>query len=185
MARITRRIMSTMMTTKIVAKRAGYVWMARGQPGQADGYDVFAEAQRDVREWFGRGRHGGAGGGFAAVGDQGYGCADECGQQLVLGRKLAGRAVGEESGDGDADESVQGVPDQVEGRDLVGEEFDDEQCGAGGDDGPSGEQLQSGRKRKMGEAGQEAEDGDRGVEIQAGGEADGDQQREEFGGRDF
>jgi hypothetical protein len=31
---------------------------------------------------------GGAGGGFAAVGDEGYGCSEECGQELVLGRKL-------------------------------------------------------------------------------------------------
>ena len=111
--------------------------MTRGQPGQADGESIFAQAQGDVREWFGRGRDGGAGCGFAAVGDQGDGCSQQCGQQLVLRRKLAGRLVGEESGDGDADEGVQGVPDQVEGGDLVGEEFDDEERDAGGDYGPS------------------------------------------------
>ncbi len=121
--------------------------MARGQPGQGDGQDVFANTQRDVREWFGRGGDGGAGGGFAAVGDEGYGCSEERGQELVLGGKLGGGLVGEKSGDGDADEGVEGVPDEVERGDFVGEEFDDEERGAGDDDRPALEQMESRRKR--------------------------------------
>ncbi len=143
------------------------------------------EAQRDIREGFGRGRDGGAGGGFAAVGDEGDGGSEKCGQQLVLGRKLGRGAVGEESGDRDADESVQGIPDEIEGGDFVGEEFEDEERGTGGNDGPGGEELQSGREREMSAAGEQAEDGDGGVEIQAGGESDGGEEREEFGGRDL
>jgi len=119
------------------------------------------------------------------VGNQGYGGSEERGQELVLGGKLGGGLVGEESGDGDADESVQGVPDEVEGGDFVGEELDDEERGAGDDDRPSVEQLQSRRQREMAEAGQQAEDGDGGVEVQSGGESDGGQQGEQFRGRDF
>ena len=166
-------------------ERARDIRMARGQPGQADGEDVFAEAERDVGEGFGRGRYGGAGGGFAAVGDKGDPGAEQRRHQLVRGRKLGGGLVGQQSGDWDADEGVEGVPEQVEGGDFVGEEFEGEEREAGDDDGPSGEQEQPGRKRHMAETGQQAEDGDGGVEIQSGGEADCGQQGEEFGGRDL
>jgi len=37
----------------------------------------------------------------------------------------------------------------------------------------------------MAEACEQAEDGNGGVEIESGGESDGGQQREKFGGRDF
>src|SRR5580704_3984233 len=107
------------------------------------------------------------------MGGEGYGCAQQCGQELVFGRKLAGRLVGEQSGDGNADESVQGVPEQVEGGNLVGEEFDDKEHDARGDYRPGLEQVQAGGKWEMSEAGDEAEDGDGGVEIESGGETDG------------
>jgi hypothetical protein len=80
---------------------------------------------------------------------------------------------------------VQSVPDQVEGRNLVCEEFDGEEGKGGDDDGPCGEQLQSRRKWKMSKARQESEDGDRGVEIESGGESDRGQHGEEFAGRDL
>ena len=47
------------------------------------------------------------------------------------------------------------------------------------------EQMESWGKGQMAEAGQQAEDGDGGVEVQAGGESDRGQQREEFRGRDL
>jgi hypothetical protein len=40
--------------------------------------------------------------------------------------------VGDQRCDGDADESVEEIPEEVEGWDLVGEEFDGEEDGAGG-----------------------------------------------------
>jgi hypothetical protein len=45
--------------------------------------------------------------------------------------------------------------------------------------------MQSGGKWEMAEAGEQAQDGDRGVKVESGGESDGGQQREEFGGRDL
>lgn len=80
---------------------------------------------------------------------------------------------------------MQGVPDEVEGWDLVGEEFDHKERGAGGDDRPSPEQQQSRWEREMSEAGQQSEDGDRGIQIQSGSEADRGQQREQFRSRDL
>ena len=166
-------------------ERARDVRMARGQPSQGDGEHIFGDAETDVRERFGRGRYGGAGGGFAAVGDEGDAGAEQRGHQLVRGRKLGGGLVGQQSGDRDANEGVQSVPDQVEGWDLVSEEFEGEECEAGDDDGPSGEQEQARRKRHVAETGQKAQDGDGGVEIQSGGEADRGQQGKEFRGRDL
>ena len=74
------------------------------------------------------------------MGDEGYECTQQCGQELVRGRELGGCLVGQQSGYGDADEGVQGVPEQIEGGDFVGEELDDEQGQAGGDYGPSRQQ---------------------------------------------
>ena len=83
------------------------------------------------------------------MGNEGDGGAQQRGQQLMLRGKLASRLVGEESRDGNADEGVQRVPDKIEGRNFVGEEFDDEERYAGGDDWPACQELQMGWKRQM------------------------------------
>jgi len=90
-----------------------------------------------------------------------------------------------QSRDGHADEGVEGVPDEVEGRDFVSDEFNAEQRSAGRDHRPAFEDLQSGRKREMSEAGKQSQNSNGRIEVQAGCEADCYQQREEFGGRNF
>lgn len=99
--------------------------------------------------------------------------------------ELAGRAVGEESGDGDANEGVERVPDEIEGWNLVSEEFDDEEGDAGADNDPALKRLQSSGKWQMTETGEQSQDGDSGVEVDACGKTNGGEEREEFRGRDF
>lgn len=77
------------------------------------------------------------------------------------------------------------APEKIEGGNFVGEKFDGEERGAGGDDGPGCEELESGRERKMAEACEQAEGGDGGVDVESGGEGDRGEQREEFGQRDL
>ena len=101
----------------------------------------------------------------------------------MLGRKLARSLIREQSGDGHANESVKSVPDQVEGGNFVGEEFDGEKSDAGDNDWPTGKQLQSGWEWEMAETGEESEDGDGRVEVQAGGEGDGGEQGEKLARR--
>jgi len=139
--------------------------MAGGEPGQAKSEGVFAEAEGDIREWFRRRGDGGADCGFTAMGGQGDGCAEKRGQKLVLGRQLLRSLIGDESGDGDADESVKRVPEQIKGGNFVGEEFDREQDQSDGDDGPGLQQLQAGWEREMSVTGEQSEDGDSQVKI--------------------
>ena len=117
--------------------------------------------------------------------DKSHEGSDERRQQLVFWRELAGGAVGQESGNGDSDEGMKSIPDQVEGGNLIREELDYEQRYACCDQRPALKELQSRRKREMGEAGQESQDSQRRVKIQAGGEADSDEEREKLGLRDL
>ena len=119
------------------------------------------------------------------MGGKGDGGTEKSGEELLAGSELCGGAVGEQGGDRNADEGVQRGPDEIEGGDFVGEEFDGEECGAGGDYGPGFEELQSWREREMSEAGEQAEGGDGGVDVDAGGEGDGGKEGEEFGKRDL
>jgi len=64
------------------------------------------------------------------VGGHGDGSAGERGGQLFKGREAGGGLKGEERGDGDADEGVECVPEEVKGGDFVGEELQGEE-GAG------------------------------------------------------
>ena len=80
---------------------------------------------------------------------------------------------------------MEGAPDQVEGGDFVGEEFDGEQGCAGGNYRPGFYELEGGRERDVSEAGQQAQGGYGGVDVQAGGEGYGGQDGEEFGERDL
>ena len=104
------------------------------EPGEGDGGDVFTGGEGDVGHGLGAGGDEGAGGGLRGVGDGRDGGSGDGGEELHLGRELRGGLVGEQRGDGDADEGVGGVPDEVEGGDLVGEDFDGEEEAGDGDD---------------------------------------------------
>jgi hypothetical protein len=53
----------------------------------------------------------------------------------------------QQSGDGNADERVQRVPDEVEGGNFICEEFDGEQREGGADDPPVGDEMQRAGQR--------------------------------------
>ena len=108
-----------------------YEGVVGGEPGDAYGYYVLGGAEGYVGDGLGAGGYGGADGGLGGVGGEGYGCSDGGGEDLHLGRELGAGVVGDESGDGDSDYGVDAVPDEVEGGDLVGDEFDCEEYSAG------------------------------------------------------
>ena len=64
-------------------------------------------------------------------------------RQLLPGRKCRRRAIGQQCRHRNPDESVQSVPDQIEGRNLVGEKLDREQRPAGSDHPPAGQHFQA------------------------------------------
>ena len=64
--------------------------------------------------------------------------AASCSAGVSAGRGLKG----EQRGDGDADECVQRVPDEIEGGNFVDEEIDAEENESGGDDAPVGQEMQ-------------------------------------------
>ena len=117
--------------------------MAGGEPGKGDGEGVFGEAEGDVGDGLGGWSDGGADCGFAGVGGEGDGGSEKCGEKLLAGSELGSGAVGEQGGHRDANEGVERGPDEIEGGDFVGEEFDGEERGAGGDHGPGFEELES------------------------------------------
>ena len=163
---------------------SGEIRMMGGEPGEGDGGDVFAGGERDVGERLGTGGDHGAGGGFGGVGDGRDGGSADGGEELHLGRELRGGLVGEQRGYGHTDEGVGGVPDEIEGGDLVGEDFDGEEEAGDGDDPGVGEGVQAGREGDPVESREDAEGGDGGVDVETGGEAGGDDERGDGGGRE-
>jgi len=158
----------------------GSVRMAGGEPGERYGSHVFAEGEADVGEGFGRWRDGGTDGGLASVGCEGDGCTEKGGNELFLRRQRGGGTPRDESGDRYADEGMERVPDEIEGRDFVGEEFDCEECGAGSDYPPAGEEMKLVRQDEDATMSQQAEGGQSRVHIEAGSEGNGDDERDEF-----
>lgn len=154
------------------------------QPGEGDGGDVFAGGEGDVGDGLGAGGDEGSGGGFGGVGDSGDGGSGGGGEELHLRRELRGGLIGEERGYGDADEGMGGVPDEIEGGDLVGEDFDSEEDAGDGDDPGVGEGVEAGGEGDPVEVREEAEGGDGGVDVETGGEAGGYDERGDGGGRE-
>ena len=67
-----------------------------------------------------------------------------------------------------------GVPEDVEGGDLVGEELDGEEQGGDGDDPGVGERVETGWELHVLEAREETEGRDGSVDVESGGEGGGD-----------
>ena len=95
-------------------------------PGKADGSGILCGGEGDVGEGFGAGSDKGACGGFGGVRDCGDDGSCGGGEELHLWRELRGGFVGDQRGDGNADEGVGRVPDEIEARNLVGDEFEGE-----------------------------------------------------------
>jgi hypothetical protein len=119
--------------------------VAGGEPGEGDGGDVFAGGEGDVGDGFWAGSDEDAGGGFGGVGDGGNSGSGSSGEELQLRGELGGGLVGEQRGDGHADEGVGGVPEEIEAGNLVGEEFHGKEDGGDGDDPAVGEGVEAGR----------------------------------------
>ena len=152
-----------------------------GEPGDADGDGVFGGGEGDVREGFGAGGDGGADGVLGAVGEKRDAGAGGGGEQLHAGREVVGGLVGDEGGDGDANEGVEGVPDEIEGGDLVDDELGGEEQ-AGGDEDPGvREGVEARGESDPVEAVEQAEGEDGGVDVEPGGEAGGDDEGSEIG----
>ena len=71
---------------------------------------------------------------------------------------------------------MQGVPEEIEGGDFVGEELQCEEDAGGADDPPVGEEMEAGWEREQAGVRQQAESAYGGVDVEPGGEADGYQQ---------
>ena len=112
------------------------------------------------------------------------GSKESC-EKLVFRRELGSRTIGKKPSNWYADEGMERVPDEIERRNLVGEEFDDEQGRADADDGPSCKKLEPGWEWKMTEAGEESEDCDGGVEVEPRGESYGHKESEKLSGWNF
>ncbi len=161
---------------------SGGVGVLGGEPGEADGGDIFCRRERDVGYRLRAGGDEGAGGGLAGVRERGDGGTDGGGEKLHLRRELRGGLIGKQRRNGDADEGVGGVPDEVEGGNFVGEELDGEEGGGDADDPGVGEGVEAGREQDPVGVGEDAEGGDRGVDVEAGGEAGGDDESGDGGG---
>ena len=93
---------------------------------------------------------------------------------------MRGCAEGNQGGHGDAHEGVEGIPEEIEGGYLVGEELDGKQGERCADDPPIVEQMKAGGQLEQVEVGQQSERGDRGIDIEPGGKANGDDQAREL-----
>jgi hypothetical protein len=79
---------------------------------------------------------------------------------------------------------VGGVPDEIEGRDFVGEDFDGKEKAGYGDDPGVGERVEAGREGDPVKVREDAEGGHGGVDVEAGGKAGGDDECGDGGGRE-
>ncbi len=150
-----------------------------GEPSQSDGADIFAYAEGSVGKRFGRGRDGGAGGDLPSVGGKGDSASENRGHDLDVGRQASAGVISEQGGDGDANEGVQCVPDEVEGGNFVGKEFDGKECETNSDYPPGFNQVQGRGNRDDVQAGEESEGGYGGVDVESGSKAGADDQPED------
>ena len=141
--------------------------MGGGHPGEPYRQEVFSKTQDPIAERFGAGVDGGAGASFCTVRGEGYSSGEQGGPPAPLGCGSASGGKSEKCGGGRADEGVDSVPNGVEVRDFVRQEF--QQVEKDGDSENPGmrEYLQFRREMEDAEALEKAESGDSGVEIEA------------------
>src|SRR5512146_248878 len=108
-------------------------------------------------------------------------CKSDAGE-VPFGRELVAGGVGEECGDRHTYESVNGVPEEIEIGNLVGEEFENEKRGGNGDYAPVLQQRQTAGKSDSMESAQKSEGRHRCVDVETGSKARGDDQGNDLGG---
>src|SRR5215470_1796872 len=95
------------------------------EPGEPDGKEVFADAERPIAERFRDTVGGGARTSFCAVRSERNSASEKRGDPAPFGGDAGGNSEGENGRCGRTDESVDEIPDRVEVRDFVGEKLED------------------------------------------------------------
>jgi len=95
------------------------------EPGEPDGKQVFADAERPIGKGFGDGVGGGARAGFGTVRSKRDSASEERGGPAPFGAEARGDTERENGGGGRPNESVEKIPDGVEVWNFVGEKFED------------------------------------------------------------
>jgi hypothetical protein len=80
---------------------------------------------------------------------------------------------------------MEGIPEQIEGGNLVGEELDCEQSDSGPNHPPATQQMQSARQLEQFGVSQQSQGGHGGIDIQPGGEAYCHDQAYEFSANEY
>src|ERR1700676_3296780 len=145
----------------------GRSWMSRGHPGQPNGQYVFAKAQTPIGDRLGTHIRGGARAGFGAVRSERHTPREKRRAPAPFRRSRYRRAVSEQRGGGWADQSVNGIPNGIDVRNLVGKEFDRVQRHGDPQDPRMTQHLQGSRQVNHTEALQKAEGGNRRVKVEA------------------
>ena len=102
----------------------GKDWVRGRKPSQPDGKKVFADAERPIGKRLGDSVCGGARAGFGAVGSQRNGSCEERSEPAPFAGEAEGNVESKNGGGEGADECVDEIPDGVEVRNFVGEEFE-------------------------------------------------------------
>src|SRR5258708_32660345 len=114
------------------------------------------------------------------MGGQGNQRSEQGGRQLRSGGELLRRSPGHEAGQGYPYKGVQGVPDEIEGRNLVGKKLQSKERAGDNDNRPRFNEMQR-RGKRQGVESSEKPEGEQGrVEVQAGGEGGADHNGEVF-----
>jgi hypothetical protein len=140
------------------------------EPGEPDGKQVFAKAERPIGKRFGNCVGSGACGGFGPMGGERDPASEECGDPAPFCGEACGDAETQNGGGGGPDESMEKIPDGVEVRNFVGEKFEDVECDGEAEDNGMRENVKFFGEMNDVEAFEKAESGDGSVEIEAGGE---------------
>src|ERR1019366_10775541 len=96
-------------------------------------------------------------------------------------RTLRRCTVGEKTRHGNTHEGVQGIPEQIESGDLVGEKLDGKKYAGGGDHPPTCYQMKAGRQIEQAGVSEESEGGHCRIHIEPRSKAYRHDETDEFG----
>src|SRR5258708_2273622 len=135
-------------------------------PREPHGKEIFSKTQNPIAKRFGAGVDGGARAGFFAMRRE----SDSAGEQRRAPAPFRGSCPGgresEQGGSGRSDKSVDGVPESVEARDFVRQEFQQIERDGNSKDPGMRKNLQSSRQMKHAEALEQPKRSDGGVKIE-------------------
>ena len=145
--------------------------MGGREPGEPDGKQVFADAERPIGKRFGDGVSGGARAGFGAVRSEGDSAGEKRCGPAPFRAETRGDTESENGCGRRADEGVEKIPYGVEVRNFVGEKFEDVESDGKAENDRMREDVEFFGEVNDMEAFEKTEGGDGGVKIEAGREA--------------